>query len=97
MSSARGPLAANTVAGTVAGWAKALAISARWGGRIALSRLLDDAIHWAEAGIAPSAGQLHATCQKLAELAGVCGFVATFAPGGKPHAPDRAFRQPRTQ
>lgn len=32
---ARGPLAANTVAGTLSGWSKALEISGRWGGEVA--------------------------------------------------------------
>ena len=39
----RGPLAANTVAGAVSGWDAALEVSARWGGRLPLSRLLEDA------------------------------------------------------
>lgn len=92
---ARGPLAANTVAGTVSGWAKALEISARWGGKLPLARLLEDAIHWAEAGIAPSAGQIALTTQKLPELADAPGFIETFAPGGTPPSADRPFRQPR--
>src|SRR5476651_1638968 len=38
----RGPLAANTVAGTISGWALALDYSKRqWAGRIPLSHLLD--------------------------------------------------------
>ena len=39
---ARGPLAANTVAGTVSGWEAALAIGKRWGGTHSLDRLLAD-------------------------------------------------------
>src|SRR5690606_9700938 len=34
----RGPLAANTLAGTVGGWQQALDISATWGGSLPLSR-----------------------------------------------------------
>src|SRR5581483_9118545 len=37
----RGPLAANTVAGTVAGWQAALDLNARWGGILPLARLLE--------------------------------------------------------
>jgi gamma-glutamyltranspeptidase len=47
----RGPLAANTVAGTISGWERALTVSAAWGGRLPLSRLLEDAIHYAENGV----------------------------------------------
>ncbi len=36
----RGPLAANTSAGTISGWMAALEISAEWGGRMPLERLL---------------------------------------------------------
>ncbi len=35
---ARGPAAANTVAGAVAGWMAALELSAKWGGRMTLAR-----------------------------------------------------------
>jgi len=47
----RGPLAANTVAGTISGWQKALEIGAEWGGRMPLQRLFEDAIHYAEKGV----------------------------------------------
>src|SRR5262245_22284903 len=53
----RGGIAANTVAGTVAGWELAFRLSRRWGGRLPLRRLLADAIHYAEDGIAVSASQ----------------------------------------
>ena len=92
---ARGALAANTVAGTVSGWAKALEISARWGGKLSLSRLLEDAIHWAQFGIAPSASQIETTAQKISELAGISGFIETFAPGAAPPSASERFRQPR--
>jgi gamma-glutamyltranspeptidase/glutathione hydrolase len=92
---ARGAPAANTVAGTVSGWAKALEISRRWGGVLPLSRLLEDAIHWAQAGFAPSASQIAATAQKLVELRPVHGFIESFAPGARPPAAHERFRQPR--
>jgi gamma-glutamyltranspeptidase/glutathione hydrolase len=53
----RGALAANTVAGTVSGWAEALAVSAEWGGKMPLARLLEDAIWHGENGIAVTASQ----------------------------------------
>jgi gamma-glutamyltranspeptidase/glutathione hydrolase len=43
----RGPLAANTVAGTISGWAAALETGS---GHLPLARLLRDAIHYADAG-----------------------------------------------
>ena len=45
-----GPLAAATVAGAVSGWQAALEISSRWGGNLPLSRLFEDAIHYAAEG-----------------------------------------------
>jgi gamma-glutamyltranspeptidase/glutathione hydrolase len=49
----RGPLAANTVAGTISGWQAALESD---GGSMPLSRLLRDAIAHAEAGVAVTRG-----------------------------------------
>ena len=47
----RGPLAANTVAGTVSGWGAAFDYSrTHWGGRLPFSRLLESAIHYAREG-----------------------------------------------
>ena len=40
----RGPLAANTVAGTVSSWAAAHEIAKRWGGTLPLEALLEDAV-----------------------------------------------------
>ena len=39
----RGPLAANTVAGTLSGWAEVIAINEEVGGKLPLSRLVEDA------------------------------------------------------
>jgi gamma-glutamyltranspeptidase/glutathione hydrolase len=79
----RGPLAANTVAGTVAGWELALAISrARWGGKLPLARLLEDSIRHAESGFPTTASQEAATSAKRRELENVAGFPARFTPGG---------------
>ncbi len=47
----RGPLAANTVAGTVSGWGAAYAHSRDvWGGKLPLSRLLESAVAYARDG-----------------------------------------------
>ena len=79
---ARGPLAANTVAGTVSGWEAALAIGRRWGGTRTLDRLLDDAIRYAEHGVPVTASQHANTRDKRAELDAVPGFAEQFLPGG---------------
>ena len=39
----RGPLAALTVAGAVSGWQEALGLARRWGGKMPLTRLLEQA------------------------------------------------------
>lgn len=74
----RGPKAALTVAGTVSGWGKAHELSKSAGGRMPLSRLLADAIHYAEAGIAVTPSQSLLTAKKLAELKDQPGFAHTF-------------------
>ena len=91
----RGPLAANTAAGTVAGWQAALALSADWGGKMALDRLLEDAIQHAEAGFAPSENQIRTTAEKQAELEAVPGFAETYLVDGKPPEAEQRFTQPR--
>lgn len=90
----RGPLAANTVAGTVAGWRSALAISAEWGGRMALPRLLEEAIHFAQAGFPVSDGQYANTRDKRAELEDAPGWAETFLADGSPPPPGARFKQP---
>jgi len=79
----RGATAANTVAGTVAGWDLALTVSReRWSGRLPLGRLLADAIYYAESGVPATASQELNTAGKRAELESVPGFAARFMPGG---------------
>ena len=91
----RGPLAANTVAGTVSGWGLAHEISRTvWGGRLPLARLLADALAYARDGCAVTASQEAATTAKLAELAGQPGFAGRFLPGGKVPAAGTRFVQP---
>jgi len=91
----RGPLAALTVAGTVSGWDAALAVSRRWGGRMPLPRLLDDAVRYGRDGIAVTAGQRDNTAAKLEGLKLVPGFAETFLSGGAVPAEGERFRQER--
>lgn len=75
----RGGLAANTVAGTVAGWDAAHSLSRRaLRGRIPLSRLLEDAIYYASHGAPVTASQASSTVLKARELQSQPGYARTF-------------------
>jgi gamma-glutamyltranspeptidase/glutathione hydrolase len=88
----RGPLAANTVAGTISGWAAALASS---GGTLPLARLLRDAIHHAEAGVAVTRGGAEVAAAKSAELRDQPGaWAQVFEPEGRPLEEGEILRQP---
>ncbi len=92
----RGGVAANTVAGTVSGWELALELSrSRLGGRMPLSRLLADAIHYARDGIVVTRSQTATTAAKLSELRGEPGFDATYLVAGAPPASGSRFRNAR--
>ena len=81
----RGGQAAITVAGTVSGWQQALEISAQqWHGRLTLSRLLNDAIHYCRDGYTVTNSQAHATSSKLDQLITQPGFADVFLIDGKP-------------
>ena len=90
----RGPLAALTVAGTVGGWARALASTAHWQAPLPLSRLLADAIRHAEQGCTVSVSQHGLNHQKRAELQPQPGFADTYMPGGAVPAVGSLLRQP---
>ena len=90
----RGPLAANTVAGTLSGWQAALGISASWGGKMALPRLFEDAIWHAREGFAVTAGQRRLTEAKRGELESVPGWADVFMPGGAVPQVGATFKQP---
>ncbi|MGH8253743.1 MAG: gamma-glutamyltransferase family protein [Steroidobacteraceae bacterium] len=77
----RGPLAANTVAGAVSGWKIALD---RAGGRLPLSRLLQDAIRYAREGTAVTQSQVDYISKFITELAPQPGFAPTFLREGCP-------------
>ncbi len=90
----RGALAANTVAGAVAGWDAALGLVRGRGSPLPLERLLEDAIHYAEEGFAVSDGQAALTTEKLDQLAAVPGFAEQFLVDGCPPAAGQPMRLP---
>ena len=78
----RGPLSGLTVAGAVSGWQQALLLSRKHGGKMPLSRLLEDAVFYAKKGTLVS-GTLHRnTKSKLHELKDVSGFSDVFLSNG---------------
>jgi len=90
---ARGPLAALTVPGAVAGWALAVeAAKAQTGGgaRLPLHVLFEAAIRHAREGYAVTRSQAQLTVEKYAELETAPGFLQTFLVDGK--APDAGSR-----
>ena len=81
----RGPLAANTVAGTVSGWGAAFTHSrTQWGGNLPFSRLLESAIHYATHGFPVTHSQEENTRSKLRELRTQPNFSKTFLQNGEP-------------
>src|SRR6478672_11576491 len=92
----RGGAAANTVEGTLSGWSLALEYSRdALGGRIPLSRLLGDAIHYARHGIPVTRSQHATTTAKLDGLIGQPGFDDTFLRDGDVPPIGAPFYQPR--
>jgi gamma-glutamyltranspeptidase len=91
----RGPLAANTVAGTISGWELAFEVSRGWGGELGLSRLLADAIGYARDGIPVTKSQTASTTAKFADLHAQAGFADTFLVDGSAPLEGSVFRQPR--
>ena len=90
----RGPLAANTVAGTLSGWQAALDQAAGWGTALPLARILEDAIAHAEGGFAVTESQAELTAAKLPELAGVSGFADQFLVDGQAPRAGSVMRLP---
>ena len=79
----RGPHAALTTAGTISGWQSALEISIASGGKIPLSRLLEDAIAYARRGVSVTSGQRRNTISKLDEMKDSIGFHENFLNSGE--------------
>ena len=92
----RGPLAALTMAGAVAGWKEALEIASAWpaSGTLSLAELLEDAVALAEEGFPVSPTQSDMTRAGLAELSAVPGFAGQFLSGGQAPAPGSRMRLP---
>ncbi len=90
---ARGPLAANTVAGMVSGWSSALAISRGWGGRLPLRRLLEEAIGHASDGVPMSAGLVQALADTAKDLSAHPGFKRIFLTSGHQPQPGTVLIQ----
>ncbi|MBE0622742.1 MAG: gamma-glutamyltransferase [Burkholderiales bacterium] len=92
----RGGVAANTVAGTISGWNAAYEFSRKeLGGKLPLSRLFADAIHYAENGMSVTRSQHATTAAKLAGLRGVQGFDETYLVQGAPPETGSIFVQQR--
>jgi gamma-glutamyltranspeptidase len=87
----RGPLAANTVAGTLSGWARVLELG---GAGMALDSMLGEAIRLAEEGVVAGAGLSDMVAAKQAELEGLPGFAQVFLPGGEPIGCGQRLMQP---
>ncbi|HEY7609554.1 MAG TPA: gamma-glutamyltransferase family protein [Alphaproteobacteria bacterium] len=89
----RGPLAANTVAGTVSSWAAAHEIAKRWGGTLPLEALLEDAIFHAREGAPLMRGHCDMVAAKRGEMTDLAGWNNLFLAGGEP-APGAVLKQP---
>jgi gamma-glutamyltranspeptidase len=90
----RGPLAALTVPGALAGWILALEAARAHGGRRPLPDLLAPAIRHAKDGYVVTRGQARLTADRLAELKDVPGFAPAFLLDGKPPDAGRTLTQP---
>ncbi|HEY7246236.1 MAG TPA: gamma-glutamyltransferase [Xanthobacteraceae bacterium] len=90
----RGPLAALTVPGAIAGWILALEAAHAHDGRMPLRELLADAIRYAKDGYVVSRAQARLTQEKLAELKDVPGFAQSFLRDGKPPEAGSTLAQP---
>ncbi len=91
----RGPMAALTTAGAVSGWQNALRQSVAMGGRMPLERLLEDAIHHAENGVAVTNTLANNIEAKRGELEDVSGFAPVYLPGGRALQVGERLQQPR--
>jgi gamma-glutamyltranspeptidase len=88
----RGPLAANTVAGAVSGWQAALDLG---GGKLPLTRLLQDAIWYASRGAPVTRNQVAYTNRFLDELSPQPGFAQAYLDGSALPRAQTLRRYPR--
>ncbi len=80
----RGPLAALTMAGAVSGWQAAFEYSQQQlGGKLPLSRLLEDATHYAREGVAVTGTLANNIQGKRDQLEAQPGFADCYLPGGQ--------------
>jgi len=80
----RGPLAAVTMAGALSGWQKAFEHSQQTlGGKLPMSRLLEDAIHYANHGVSVTGTLARNAAEKKSQLEAQPGFKAVYMPDGK--------------
>ena len=92
----RGGLAANTVAGTVSGWGAAQWLSRRaLRGRMPLSRLLADAVYYADEGVPVTLSQAASTAKKVGDLSDQPGYAKAFLDRGKVPKTGALFMQKR--
>src|SRR4051812_11660001 len=89
----RGPLAALTVPGAIAGWALALEAARALGGKLGHDLLLADAIRHAREGYTVTRSQARLSAEKLAEVTNAPGFAATFLTDGKPPQAGSVLKQ----
>lgn len=87
----RGPLAANTVAGTVSGWE---ALLQRVADPLPLEALLEAAIHYAETGVVVTKGGADIAAAKDAELKDQYGYGAAFRSDHQPLKERAILTQP---
>ena len=90
----RGPLAACSVAGALAGWDLAYRLSRAAGGSLSWPALLEDAIYLAGQGFPASRSQSRNTAAKLSELAGQPGFAEVYLKDGAAPEAGTRFTQP---
>jgi oxamate amidohydrolase len=89
---ARGPLAALTVPGAIAGWMLALDAAKAHGGRLPLTDLLAAAVKHAQEGVEVSRHLALNIAGAALELMSVPGFAETFLVEGKPPAQGARLR-----
>ncbi len=85
----RGGQSAITMAGTVAGWIKALDLCSSWPGRkIPIADLLQDAIDWNKNGITATQSLSNASSKTFNELKNLQHFSNLYQPESTPIKPD---------
>ncbi|MDG6094768.1 gamma-glutamyltransferase family protein [Acetobacter sp. AN02] len=90
----RGGAAANTVAGTVSGWEKALSLRPESRTRLTRERLLRDAIWYADNGVAVTRSGAEIAVEKGEGLRAAPGYAAVFEPAGRPLQTGEILKNP---